>query len=159
MALRNPVVYPQEANVAVNTQLLTTPRTNFFMLSPSSNVGYWAMDLTGVDSLEVFVQTSPRNGASGGVLEVHLDAPDGPLAGSASAFGPEEFNMRRMFGAPPPTTPEEIKARRRMGSQTLSVDLSGVNGIHDVYLVFRNADAAEGRVITSLREVEFYGSN
>ncbi|MFM1879186.1 MAG: hypothetical protein RLZZ241_2052 [Bacteroidota bacterium] len=159
VALRNPVVYPQEANVAVNTQLLTTPRTNFFMLSPSSNVGYWAMDLTGVDSLEVFVQTSPRNGALGGVLEVHLDAPDGPLAGTTGTFAPEEFNMRGMFGAPPPTTPEEIKARRRMGSQTLSVDLSGVNGIHDVYLVFRNADAAEGRVITSLREVEFYGGN
>ena len=159
VTLRNPVVYPQEANVAVNTQLLTTPRTNFFMLSPSSNVGFWAMDLTGVDSLEVFVQTTSRTGALGGTLEVHLDAPDGPLAGTVSAFAPKDFNMRRMFGAPPATTPEEIKARRRMGSQTLSVDLSGVNGIHDVYLVFRNADASEGRVITSLREVEFYGSN
>jgi cytochrome c len=113
--------------------------------------------MTGVDRLEVFVQTSPRTGALGGTVELRLDEPDGPVVGTSGTISPVEFDMRAMFGAPPATTPEEIKQRRRMGSQTVTIDLSSVSGIHDVYVIFRNADASEGRVISSLRELEFYG--
>ena len=158
VALRNPVVNPQEANTAQNTQLLTTPRTNFFMLSPASHIGYSGIDLTGVDSLQVFVQVSQRSGALGGVAELHLDTPDGALIGTSDPIAPKEFNMRRMFGAPPPKTAEERKQRRRMGSQTIGFDLSAVTGQHDLYLVFKNTEAGEGRVIVSVTEMEFYFS-
>lgn len=158
IALRNPTLFPQSADTEFNTQLLTTPRTNFFMLSPQSHVGYRGVDLTGVDSLQVFVQASERSGAQGGFAELRLDSPDGPLVGTSETVVPGSVDFRSMFGGPPATTPEEIKERRRRASTALGFDLSGVSGIHDVYLVFRNPELSADRVIVSLQEMEFYGS-
>ena len=36
--------------------------------------------MTGIKEIELLVQASPRSGASGGTIEVHIDPPEGKLS-------------------------------------------------------------------------------
>jgi cytochrome c len=155
ITLRNPIVFPQEASSTDNTQLLTTPRTNFFVLGPSAYLGFNAIDLTTIQQIDVFVAVSPRYEAHGGLVEIRLDSPDGKLIGQSQKAIQKEEERRRFSDNDKAKTPEEIIARRRLGSQHLTVLLEPTEGVHDIYLVFKNAEAGANQVMMSVKELEF----
>jgi cytochrome c len=86
---------------------------------PGASVAFKQIDLTGVAAV-TFVAVAPSQyQAKGGKIEVHLDSPTGTLLG--------ETELIRPSADPAPSR--------------LRTALRPTAGLHDVYLVFRNADA------------------
>jgi cytochrome c len=87
---------------------------------PGASVALKQVDLTGVAAV-TFVAVAPAQyQAKGGKIEVRLDSPTGALLGESELIRPTTDQA-----APP--------ARLRAA-------LRPTSGVHDVYLVFRNAD-------------------
>ncbi|MBK7833658.1 MAG: ThuA domain-containing protein [Gemmatimonadetes bacterium] len=83
------------------------------------------IDLTAVGSLLITgVALAPEN-AVGGTIEVRLDSPTGTLLGTTEALRPKGDKRLDTLRLPVPPTP----------------------GVHDVYLIFRNAQAASGQLL------------
>ena len=75
--------------------------------------------------------TEAQNG-----IELRLDAPDGKLIGSVNYGATEAVTSAR-------TSENGVDAGTytELGYTTASTDLSGASGVHNVYLVFKNANA------------------
>jgi len=98
-------------------------------------VGFKQLDLTGVSAI-VFaaMAPTPQLNATGGKVEVRLDSATGPLVGET----------------------ELIQPAATMGAPTrLRAVLAATAGRHDVFFVFRNADAAQGRNLFILTTATF----
>jgi cytochrome c len=88
---------------------------------PGASVALKQLDLTGVAAV-VFTAVAPAQyQAKGGKIEVHLDSPTGALLGESEMISPT---------ANPAAPPSRLRTA-----------LKPTSGVHDVYLVFRNADA------------------
>src|SRR6185295_10847214 len=98
-------------------------------------VGFKQLDLTGVSAI-VFgaMAPEPQLHAVGGKVEVHLDSATGPLVGQTDAIQPSAT-----MGAP----------------AQLRAALTPTTGVHDVYFVFRNPDAPQGRSLFILTTATF----
>jgi cytochrome c len=98
-------------------------------------VRFKQLDLTGVSAI-VFsaLAPTPQLNALGGKVEVRLDSADGPLVGETAAIQPAET-----MGAP----------------TQLRAVLAPTTGVHDVYFVFRNAEAMQGRNLFILTTATF----
>ncbi len=153
MTLRNPVLYPANADIKNNTQYLTTPRKNFFMLGDNASVGWKQIDLTGIERIDVVVDVSPRYEATGGIIEVRLGSPNGKILGTSEKVNPKAFPRNR--NGKTPKTVEERKARRRKNSQLVEIPLIETAGLQDVYIVVKNESAKENVVMMGLKEIEF----
>ena len=156
LILRNPILFPQMAEVKENTQLLTTPTTNFFLLGPTAHLGYQGIDLTGIQQIDLFVEVAAGFEAHGGFVEIHLDSPDGRLLGKSESVGQKPIPWGGFGGPKKMMTPEEYTAKRRNGTQTLSVLLDPVNGVHDIYFVFKNEAAKASEILMAIKEMEIY---
>jgi cytochrome c len=170
IALRNPSLDPENADVQSGTQSLTTPSRSFNLVGNNSHLGYKAIDLTGIREIEFVVQAPPRSGAAGGVIEVHLDAPDGKLLGTTSQIVPKEVNFRAEIAkireenekkARPgkPAPPLDMSAIRKKLMTTVKVPVEGVEGLHDIYFVFRNPAAKENQILVQMMGIEFKNAN
>jgi cytochrome c len=168
IALRNPVLDPEKADSSKGVLLMTTPRRNLNMVGSGSYLAYTGIDMNGIKEIDVVVQASPRAGASGGTVEVHLDSPDGKLVGSSETVVPKEINFRRLMATNPPQQPSgnrkpgtqqapqlDFAARMRMSSIHAVVKLDQVEGSHDVYFVFKNPQAKENQILMQVVEIEF----
>ena len=149
VALRNPFVDPQLAVYQKGTQLLTTPRTSFFAVGDNSHIGYPAVDMTGIKQIDLYVQATPRVGAAGGTIEVRLDSPDGQLIGTTQKVTQKEVGFGR-----PPEGVDPVTWRRSRLTQA-QAKLQPVEGIHDVYFVFKNPDANTGQILVQISEIQF----
>jgi cytochrome c len=98
-------------------------------------IGFEQVDLTGVTEVK-FMASAPSQGlpTAGGVIEIHRDAPDGPLLGTSEPIVPSPGfgNMKAMKA---PITPSE--------------------SVLDLYFVFRNEDAPDQQPLFILNAVEF----
>lgn len=137
IALRNPRLIPYEAEIQKGTELLTTPRITFNAVGPESYFGYEALDLTGVKQINIRATASMRSNAAGGIIEVRLDSPTGQLLGQSGEVVPAERGWR----APPP--PPEM------------IEISAVEGVHDVYFVVKSPQASDVQTSMSFSFVEF----
>lgn len=94
-------------------------------------ISYDDLDLTGIRRIAIY-GTAPSMAMSGGFIDIHLDAPDGPLLGSiemASTLLPTMTGGELAF--------------------------EPVDGLQDLYLVFRNDDVDENRFIFMPAMIEF----
>lgn len=137
IALRNPRMIPYEAPIQQGTELLTTPRITYNAVGPESYFGYEALDMTGVKQINIRATASARSNAAGGVIEVRLDSPTGQLIGQSEEIVPVQRGWRA-----PPTPPEMI-------------EISPVDGFHDVYFVVKSPQAMTVQTSMSLSFVEF----
>ena len=157
LALRSPIIVPQDADGNMNVQNLTTPRKNFHMLAPKSHLQYSGIDLTNIEKIEAVVVAGKWFGSRGGNIEVRIDSPDGILIGQSEPVLQVTPPPRAWGGnSKPPITEAEKKARRRRGHQEIGIDLKPTQGMHDVYLVFVNPEANENEILMSVKEIEFY---
>ncbi len=161
--LRNPSLDPAKADKAKGTELLITPSKSFNMRGTDSYIGYNHIDLTGIKQIEILAQATTRVGASGGIVEVRLGSPTGKLIGTTSpvvvkdpTFGPPPAAATTANGNKPATPPAAAGGgqRRQMGQQAVA-KIETTEGFHDVYFVFKSADAAPNQILMSVMSIQF----
>ncbi len=173
IALRNPVLDPELSDVSSGTQVLTTPSRSFSMVGDQSYLGYKSIDFTDIKQIELLLQASPRSGAIGGTVEVHLDAVDGPLVGQSSPIAPKDVDFMTAIramqeqqkkankgkvsseGAPLSAANIDFNALRRFMSESVKISVTNISGAHDVYFVFKNPEATQNTVLVQMMEIQF----
>ena len=173
IALRNPSLDPEKANDQKGTVLMTTPTRSFSLVGNNSYLGYKGLDLTGIQQVEFLVQAQPRTGAVGGVIEIHLDSPDGPLVGQTEQIVPKDVDFmkamsannnnnnnnknagqrRRQGGGGGGAAGFDFSMLRRLMSINVSAPVQATEGVHDVYFVFKNPAAKENQTIVAAVEI------
>lgn len=175
IALRNPVIDPELSDVSSGTQILTTPSRSFSMVGNNAYLGYKSIDFTDIKQIELLMQAQPRSGAIGGVVEIHLDAVDGPLVGTTEQIVPKDVDFRTAFqlmqqaqqknsknasranqgGGAPGASSIDFNALRRFMSVSSKVPVNDVQGTHDVYFVFKNPEAGNNKILVQMIEIQF----
>jgi cytochrome c len=175
IALRNPSVDPENADDQKGTVLMTTPTRSFSMVGNNSYLGYKAIDMSDIKQIEFLVGAQPRTGASGGIIEVHLDSPDGPLIGQTETIVPKDISFQRFLSSNNNNNNKtrnsnqqrrrpaggggaagiDFSQLRRLMSISAKAPLTPAEGIHDVYFVFKNPTAKENQTIVQAVEITF----
>jgi cytochrome c len=165
IALRNQSVNPEKADVQKGTNLTTTPGRTFNIVGDQAQLGFRNIDLSGIKQIDLLVQAQPRVGSVGGMIEVHLDSPDGKLIGKSDWISPKEIDFRAALQRAnaarstgnngQPTAPVSMAAIRRMMAITARATIEPIDGPHDVYLVFRNANAKPEQILIQVDEIIF----
>ncbi|MEX2154832.1 MAG: PQQ-dependent sugar dehydrogenase, partial [Gemmatimonadaceae bacterium] len=128
LVLRAPSVIVASGDTAEGVQKYKGPETPIEVTIGSRSgayVGFKQLDLTGVSAI-VFAALAPKPqlNAVGGRVEVRLDSASGRLVGETTAIQPADS-----LGAP----------------TQLRAAIEPTIGVRDVYFVFRNAEATQGR--------------
>ncbi|GAB3552751.1 PQQ-dependent sugar dehydrogenase [Spirosoma fluminis] len=169
--LRNPEVLPEDADEKKSTQFTITPSKSFLTIGNDSYIGYNKIDLTDIGQIDFLAQATSRVGALGGTVEVHLDSPTGPLIGKttpvkvANPAPPTAATAQRPATASattpaststvtPAGQPDRATMQRRM-SQKVMATLTPTTGMHNVYFVFKNPQAAADQVIMQVVNIQF----
>jgi cytochrome c len=174
VALRSASVDPQKADEKKSTQLLTTPYVSFSVLGNNSYLGYHSIDLTGIKQLEFLVQATPSTGAVGGSIEIHLDSPDGKLIGQTQMIESKEIDFARLIEnmggkskskkAASPAKEDTAKKQappidfdffQQLMSTHAVAALTPVEGIHNIYFVFKNNNAKSSQILMQVTEIRF----
>ncbi|MDR7130016.1 cytochrome c [Algoriphagus sp. 4150] len=149
IALRNPYLDPQSAELRKGVNLMTTPSVNFFMVGDQSYIGFKNLDLSGIKEIIVYAGISERVDAKGGSIEIRIDSPTGEIIGQT-----EPLIAKQVVGFRPPPNVNFIDWRRQ-NSSLGKVTLSSVSGRHDVYIIFKNPEAKGEEILMSVNEVQF----
>jgi cytochrome c len=176
IALRNPSFDPEKADDQKGTVLMTTPSRSFSLVGSGSYLGYKGIDMSGIKQIEFLVGAQPRTGASGGIVEVHLDSPDGPLIGQTETILPKDISYQSVMaqaqknnnakgnrtqqrrpagGGGGGAAGIDFSAMRRLMSINAKAPLKPTEGVHDIYFVFRNPQAKENQTIVQAVEINF----
>lgn len=162
IALRNPKINPEHYDAAEGTQLLTTPRRSFNITKDGAWLAYYKLDLTGIEEIAVVAQASPRTGDAGGIIELHVDAPDGKLIARSENVIPEELDFRGEMQklkkawedggkkGPAPGFQEVIELLQK----EYILSASELEGFQDIYLVFKNPEAKTGQSLMQLVSIK-----
>jgi cytochrome c len=174
--LRNPEVLPENADLKKGTQFTTTPAKTFLAVGNESYIGYKQLDLTDIGHIDILAQATTRVGAIGGTIEVRLDSPTGPVVGKTPMV---RVSNPTFPGAAPTTTqrpasttattagttpastssapagaaPDRAAMMRRM-SQKVTADITPTTGMHTVYFVFTNPQAAADQVLMQVVSIQ-----
>ncbi|MGH7638297.1 MAG: c-type cytochrome, partial [Gemmatimonadaceae bacterium] len=138
VVLRAPTVIVASGDTADGIQKYKGPETPIEVAIGTRSgayVGFEKIDLTGISAITFSaLAPEPQLNAIGGKVEVRLDSATGPLLGET----------------------ETIRPTSTMGPPTqLRAPLRPTAGTHDVYFVFRHADAAQGRNLFILTTATF----
>jgi cytochrome c len=141
VVLRAPTVVVATADTIADVQKYKGPEVPIEITMGSKSgayVGFKQLDLTGVTAI-VFSALAPvpQVNATGGKVEVRLDSATGPLVGETPWIQPTETMA----------APTQLKAA-----------LQPTTGVRDVYFVFRNAEAPQGRTLFVLMTATFVSS-
>jgi len=163
VALRNPVLSPEQYSKAEGIQVLITPRRSFKISRDSAWVNFENIDLTAINEIAIDAEASPRTSDSGGIIELHLDAPDGPLVATTEKVIPIEIDLRAEVQKLRAEWEKGGKKGPRPGFWTVrdkfkkeyKLDVTDLNGFHNLYFVFRNAESKEGQVLMQVNSLTF----
>ena len=136
--LRNPLVSPSSAEILKGAVVKVNGQDGSVNVIPTANgyIGFKKLDLTGIRQLELNVTTSPRENNPGGKIEIRMDSPTGALLGQSEV-------------------PSVADEPRNANAEPLKIDIKLTNGIHDVYLVFKNDQAKPIDPLMSLNSIRF----
>jgi len=149
VALRNPFLDPQSAEIRKGVNLMTTPSINFFMEGDRSHIGFKSLDLTDVIEINLFVNVNPRNGAVGGFVEARLGNPDGELIGQSQKMEPLSQGFRR------PSAGVNFIQWRRENTPQAKIKIKETSGLHDIFFIFINPDAGQEKILMGITEIQF----
>ncbi len=179
--LRAPQLDVEKADVTKGILQLITPGRSTNMVGQNPHLGYKGLDLTGISTIEIAASAQARTNAAGGVIEIHLDSPSGPVIGQTNAI---EVSAQGGFGPPPSATPGKgaplgtpvanaapapaaaagapaaapapaQQAPRRMNGPAIQkVAITATTGEHDVYFVAVNPKAAEQQIVVQIQGIE-----
>lgn len=125
--LRSPTINPTKYDEVVDATKMSYGGNNFIIPSKSgSYISLKGVDLTAITSIEITAMAPKAQlNAAGGVVELHIDAPKGKLIGKTDFIGDNGGG----FG---------------FGGKPVSLPVTATEGVHDIYLVFSNPQAAQG---------------
>lgn len=149
MLLRYPLIAPEEADIFSEKGILFTPSTDdpgFTISGREAYIGFRQLDLTGINQISVAALTRFWHWSHyiGGTIELRLDSPDGQLVGSPQ----ERVRPASMTAADGPFFGRDLDL-------PVEIDVSGVDGLHDIYLVFRNPGAGDSDALLLVTGIEF----
>ncbi|GAB3260438.1 hypothetical protein GCM10027347_24720 [Larkinella harenae] len=153
--LRNPELSPADAEIAKGVDIKARGMASGVSLMAFSNgyIGYQKLDLTDIKQLELVAAAQKREGSVGGNIEIRLDSPTGALIGQTNVevaqprAAPTATSIQNAGGTNATTAPR--------GPVYPKIDLKETNGVHDVYLVFKNDQAKPIEPLLSLSAVRF----
>lgn len=170
--LRSPIISPLEAD-AIEGGALRDQLDEYVFLTarPNSFIVFKNIDLTGIERILFRLNWHLYDIYPGGKIQVRLKSPDGELLGETGVER-EQFNTRYrgVFGGLANMTPEQEERSRRYppidqkkffapGSNKSSftipsvADLEATEGIHDVYIVFKNDTVSSEVSLFPLAEI------
>lgn len=163
IVLRNPILNAEKCDAQMGTQLLTTPGRSFNIIEDGAYLGYHHLDLTNITELLLHAEASSRVGAAGAEIECRLDSPTGPLIGTTDKvvsadidFRAELQKLRAEWEAGGKVGPRPgFRTVREKFQKKYPVNVSGIDGIHHIYLVFKNRDAKPGQILVQMQNLEF----
>lgn len=138
VVLRAPTVVVASGELADGVQKYKGPETPIEVAIGSRTgayIGFRQLDLKGVSAI-IFAALAPlpQLNATGGKVEIRLDSANGPLVGETAAIQPSAT-----MGAP----------------TQLRAVLTPTAGVRDVYFIFRNTEAPQGRNLFILTTATF----
>ena len=174
--LRSHQLSPGAADVISNAEIsLQTMFAVSLNIIPKTNgyIGYKQIDFTGIQEIEISASAFPSMGFAGGRIEIRLDKPDGDLLGQAditaknpsymaadsaqNAGGAKAKRVKAVVSAKKPA-----KAPRKIpddfnpfASAGIKTDIKPINGLHDIYFVFRNEKANPDAQLMSVSNIQF----
>jgi cytochrome c len=140
------------------------------MTGNNAYLGYNNIDLWGIKEIQFTVQAQPRSGALGGVIEVHLDKPDGKLIGKSDTIVSKDADFSRFMGggdakpkdkrgakAAAPKAPPKIDfdAIMKLMNVQAKATIAATEGFHNIYFVFKNDRAGEDKIIVQAVQINF----
>ena len=126
-----------------------------------SYLGFKNFDLTGINQLELNASAQKREGAVGGTVEIRLDSPTGTLIGEKEVeIAPEvdiakvmaEMESEKKNAKPGAAAP---KQRNPFARPPVKISIKDAFGKHDVYFVFKNANAKAIQPLMSFSKITF----
>ena len=163
IALRNPVLNPEDYDVAEGTQFLTTPGRSFNIIADNAYLGFNQLDLTDINEIVIGAEVSPQFNAVGGIIEVRLGSTEGTLVGATEKLVDLKIDFDEKF--------KEAKAKwlkdgkkgpephywgvRNSLKPKYSVPIKNINGKQDVFFVFKNSEATIGQILMRMDNIEF----
>lgn len=147
--LRYPLIAPENADFFSDNGIVFTPSTTdpgFFVSGSRAYIGFQQIDLTGISQITIGALTRFWHWSHylGGEVEIRLDSPEGPLVGEPQ----ERFQSDTLTAEDGPFFGDAM-------GLPIKMDVSGVDGIHDVYLIFRNREAGDDDALFILTGIEF----
>lgn len=126
--MRSTAINPSKYDEVVDATKMSYGGNNFVIPAKSgSYISLKQIDLTAITSIEITAMAPKAQlNAEGGTIELHIDAPNGKLLGQTPFIG-DAGGGGLSFGGKP-----------------VSLPVTPTEGVHDVYLVFKNPDAKQG---------------
>jgi cytochrome c len=177
--LRAPQLDVEKADVTKGIMQLITPGRSTNMVGQNPYLGYKGLDLTGISTIEIAATAQARANATGGVIEIRLDSPTGPVIGKTNPFeiaqggfgGPPPAAATPGKGAPlgtpvanaspaaapagaPAGAPAQQAPRRMNAPSAQKVAITSTAGEHDVYFVAVNPKAADQQIVVQIQGIE-----
>jgi len=162
IALRNPVIDPEEADESKGMQVLITPSRSINFVEDGAYMAFKGLDLSGLTEIGIVAEAPGRANSPGGTVEVRLGSPEGELVGSSEKIETVNINFRAELqkmrdawekGGKKGPRPGFREVRQKFQPQiSIPVDKTGK---HDVYFVVRNPEAVEGDILLQFDNVEF----
>lgn len=167
VALRNPVLNPEQYDQAEGVQQLITPRRSFNVIDDGGWFAFENIDLTGIGKILIDAEASPRSGDSGGVIELHLDTSDGPLVSTTEKIIPADIDFRAEVQKLRTAWEKGGSKGPRPGFGTVReifrkdyiLEVSAINGAHNLFFVIRNSEAKEGQKLMQVNSLNFINKN
>ena len=167
--------------VDVKLEFLLSVKAQWFRMSIAPFADKWCygkrhgnIDLENIKQLQFVVQATPSSGDVGGVIEIHLDSPDGKLIGRTEIIESKDIDyarlMENMGGAAKPKKSSGVKVDTSKQKQAPPIDfeaimkllavhaiapIAPVKGLHNLYFVFRNKKAAANQLLMQVEEIDF----
>ena len=132
------MLIPADAEIKKDATVRLGARGAAPFTDPKNNghIAFKQLDLTGIKQLEIKAISSTQDSNPGGVIEIRLDSPAGALIGQTEVASAEDGG-RAATAAP------------------LKTDIKETAGVHDLYFVFKNANAKPIASLFSLTSIKF----
>ncbi len=136
--LRKPSIEAASADITEKVTIKVNGIDGVVNVIPINNgfIGFKGLDLEGIKQIELKVTTSIREENPGGLIELRLDSPTGPLVGSTEVAA----------------VSDEVLGEK---SAPRKIDIKPVKGLHTVYFVFKNSKAPQLMPLFSISNIKF----
>ncbi len=146
--LRYPLLSPESADFFSESGISFTPSTDdpgFIFTGQGGHIGFKKIDLSGIKTINIGAVTRFWHWSHfiGATVELRLGSPEGTLVG-------EPFTI-----VPPPTREGDGPFFGEAAGKPVPVDVSAVDGLHDVFIIVRNEAAKESDALLIMTGIEF----
>jgi cytochrome c len=168
--LQSPHLAPNKADVLNKTEIKKELMMSVAIKAEPKNnghMGYKHIDLTGIKQIGFNVSANPREGFTGGLIEIRTGSANGTLIGQATveAVDPMAAMMsaaQAMQDKGGKTAPKKPQKRMTFDDYIAMMNRPGVMvtiketvGAQDLYFVFKNPKAKPLEPIVSLKDIQF----